>query len=318
MSTVHYEFIDHAKDRLPEGMRPSPFTDNAQWIGKSALTFAIINYFPTTPGHLLILPLDFSVFRFSDLARDEILEHRKFAGRLRPEFNKHFRPDGYNIGWNINAVAGQSIAHAHMHIMPRYKAINRRHKIDPYGGIARMPFPRLPEAYDAQTKPNSAALARTLESLPVLAENERAFAVEAPPSLSVSPGHVLILMKSKKRDVFACTPEDTLAQLELATTVMNRQSAGQTPPGGYNIGWDVGAAAGQMIPRAYLQLIPRYKDDMPSPRGGITQILPQSAWPVGTDYYEQKNSGQDVGFEERVAFPFDFWSDKTRANTLDL
>ena len=32
-----------------------------------------------------------------------------------------FAPDGYNVGWNCGAIAGQSIAHAHLHVMPRFR-----------------------------------------------------------------------------------------------------------------------------------------------------------------------------------------------------
>ncbi len=31
------------------------------------------------------------------------------------------QPDGYNLGWNIETTGGQNIAHAHLHLMARYK-----------------------------------------------------------------------------------------------------------------------------------------------------------------------------------------------------
>ncbi|MTI67531.1 MAG: HIT family protein [Firmicutes bacterium] len=34
--------------------------------------------------------------------------------------DKEFKPDGYNIGWNIGEVGGQSVFHAHLHVTPRY------------------------------------------------------------------------------------------------------------------------------------------------------------------------------------------------------
>ena len=30
-------------------------------------------------------------------------------------------PDGYNIGWNVNKTGGQNVAHAHLHLLARYK-----------------------------------------------------------------------------------------------------------------------------------------------------------------------------------------------------
>ncbi|MCX6163893.1 MAG: HIT family protein, partial [Ignavibacteriae bacterium] len=37
-----------------------------------------------------------------------------------------YNPDGYNVGLNINRIAGQSVLHAHIHIIPRYS--NERHR----------------------------------------------------------------------------------------------------------------------------------------------------------------------------------------------
>ena len=34
--------------------------------------------------------------------------------------DKKYSPDGYNLGWNVGKVCGQEIAHAHLHIIPRY------------------------------------------------------------------------------------------------------------------------------------------------------------------------------------------------------
>ncbi len=31
-----------------------------------------------------------------------------------------YQPDGYNVGWNSGAIAGQHIMHAHLHVLPRY------------------------------------------------------------------------------------------------------------------------------------------------------------------------------------------------------
>jgi len=44
---------------------------------------------------------------------------------------ERFRPDGFNIGINDGAAAGQTVPHAHMHIIPRYL----NDVPDPRGGI---------------------------------------------------------------------------------------------------------------------------------------------------------------------------------------
>jgi len=45
-------------------------------------------------------------------------------------------------------------------------------------------------------------------------------------------------------------------------------------PDGYNIGINVGAAAGQTIPHVHVHLIPRYRGDVPNPRGGVRGVIP--------------------------------------------
>lgn len=31
-----------------------------------------------------------------------------------------FKPDGYNVGWNCGSVGGQTVFHAHLHVIPRF------------------------------------------------------------------------------------------------------------------------------------------------------------------------------------------------------
>ena len=47
-----------------------------------------------------------------------------------------FHPDGYNVGINDGAAAGQTVAHLHLHLIPRYAGDSE----DPRGGV-RWIFP---------------------------------------------------------------------------------------------------------------------------------------------------------------------------------
>ena len=50
---------------------------------------------------------------------------------MREILAARFHPDGFNIGLNDGPAAGQTIAHAHIHVIPRY----RGDVADPRGGI---------------------------------------------------------------------------------------------------------------------------------------------------------------------------------------
>jgi diadenosine tetraphosphate (Ap4A) HIT family hydrolase len=87
-----------------------------------------------------------------------------------------------------------------------------------------------------------------------------------------SPGHALIIPKRHVSSWFDATAEEQaelLAALDLA-----RQAVEATHhPDGYNIGINVGAAAGQTVFHLHIHLIPRYAGDMANPRGGVRHAV---------------------------------------------
>lgn len=62
----------------------------------------------------------------------------------RQQIEKELAPDGYNIGINDGAAAGQTVPHLHMHLIPRY----RGDRADPRGGVRWI----IPERADYWTK----------------------------------------------------------------------------------------------------------------------------------------------------------------------
>ena len=73
----------------------------------------------TLVGSYVIIPKTEvgSPFELSD---KEWADSKSLMLKVKEYIDKKYAPDGYNIGWNVGKVAGQEVAHAHMHIIPRY------------------------------------------------------------------------------------------------------------------------------------------------------------------------------------------------------
>lgn len=90
-----------------------------QIIAENALCIAIRDGFPVSKGHTLIIPRR-HVANYFDLTPEEIAAMQALMQKIKSQIDKDFHPDGYNIGINVNATAGQTIFHVHMHLIPRY------------------------------------------------------------------------------------------------------------------------------------------------------------------------------------------------------
>ena len=104
----------------------------------------------------------------------------------------------------------------------------------------------------------------------VLAESELAYV--RPERNSLSRGHVVVVPRRHVADFFEMTTAEQLAVVEL----LNRARAliqSQHVPDGYNIGVNIGRAAGQSRMHVHVHLIPRYAGDVSNPAGGIRCVL---------------------------------------------
>jgi len=86
--------------------------------------------FPVSPGHTLVIPRRHigSFFELSDAERTCMVE---LLAQAKAELDLSFQPDGFNIGINDGAAAGQTVQHLHLHLIPRY----RGDVPDPRGGV---------------------------------------------------------------------------------------------------------------------------------------------------------------------------------------
>jgi diadenosine tetraphosphate (Ap4A) HIT family hydrolase len=94
-------------------------------------------------------------------------------------------------------------------------------------------------------------------------------------SHALSQGHVLVVPRRHVASFFDMTAEEQAEVLQLlneAQRVVGRKFS----PDGYNIGANVGRAAGQGRMHVHVHLIPRYAGDVPDPAGGIRCVLKRS------------------------------------------
>lgn len=108
----------------------------------------------------------------------------------------------------------------------------------------------------------------------VIRQNELAYC--ARDTYPVSPGHALIIPFRHCADFFELEPAERQALFDLVVEERNAISAA-CEPDGYNVGVNVGSAAGQSVLHVHIHLIPRYQGDHPHPQGGVRHVIADKA-----------------------------------------
>jgi diadenosine tetraphosphate (Ap4A) HIT family hydrolase len=91
-----------------------------------------------------------------------------------------------------------------------------------------------------------------------------------------SPGHTLVIPRRHVASFFDLTPEEVATCMGLIKEEKIRIDE-EFHPDGYNIGVNVGPAAGQSILHVHIHIIPRYKGDVENPQGGVRHVIPKKA-----------------------------------------
>lgn len=73
---------------------------------------------PIVPGHVLIAPLR-CVATIEDMTSDELAATFDLQAKLKTALRKAFGAEGFNYAWNESKMAGQSVPHFHLHMLPR-------------------------------------------------------------------------------------------------------------------------------------------------------------------------------------------------------
>ncbi len=102
-------------------------------------------------------------------------------------------------------------------------------------------------------------------------ENEFAYVIKD--TNPVNPGHCLIVPRRHVPEFFDATLEERMAFMELIDE-MKAIIDKKHQPDGYNIGVNIGKAAGQSVPHIHIHMMPRYFGDVENPRGGVRGVIP--------------------------------------------
>ncbi len=89
-------------------------------VHRGRLAFVVMNIFPYTSGHVMVVPTRHTG-DFGSLLRDEHLELAELIRRSQDALTKAMRPHAFNIGMNLGRASGAGIVdHLHYHVVPRW------------------------------------------------------------------------------------------------------------------------------------------------------------------------------------------------------
>ncbi len=99
-------------------------------IAENDLVFAIDDANPVSPGHTLVIPFRLIATWF-EATPEEWVRTLDLVRQVKMRIDAELSPDGYNVGFNAGRAAGQTVFHAHLHVIPRFTDDVK----DPAGGV---------------------------------------------------------------------------------------------------------------------------------------------------------------------------------------
>lgn len=88
-------------------------------LAESTHGLAFLDAFPVSPGHALVVPRR-HVATIFELTENEYAECFLLVLKVKDLLVARHTPDGFNVGVNCGEAGGQSVWHAHIHVIPRY------------------------------------------------------------------------------------------------------------------------------------------------------------------------------------------------------
>lgn len=195
--------------------------------------------FPVSPGHIHVVPRrhEEDFFELAPYERDGIWDTLVEAVAMLDE---EYSPDGYNIGINVGGAAGQSVPHTSAHIIPRYKGDGEAAGIRWILGGKKSSYKKQGRGcHFCKRLPSGEGASLLDDGSPVV------------------PGHCHVVPRSHTASFLDLHMEERDEALDLLAETVEKMQAEENAPDGYNIGINIGEAAGQSVPHSSLHIIPR-------------------------------------------------------------
>ena len=124
----------HAPWRIEYILSPKPVLDESLFtriaqssddeanyvIARERTCFALLNRYPYTGGHLMVVPYKQSP-DLNGLTENELADMLLLTRRCQNALTKVMKPEGFNIGINLGKCAGAGVLeHVHIHVVPRW------------------------------------------------------------------------------------------------------------------------------------------------------------------------------------------------------
>ena len=119
-------------DMVHASPRSCPFCahDAQRVVWADTHVVALTDAYPVSPGHTLVVPRR-HVATYFEATPEEQASIWAAVREVKSLLDQQMRPDGYNVGFNAGGAAGQTVDHAHVHVIPRFSGDVE----DPRGGV---------------------------------------------------------------------------------------------------------------------------------------------------------------------------------------
>ena len=182
---------------------------------------------------------------------------------LLPKGTAYFavRRDLEEEGFRLHAIHKQYTYQCNVRLPYKSLIVNKSYELYQYNHFNKLP------RKEGETCP-FCKLSRRVEII-----CETATCVAFYDGYPVSPGHALIIPKRHVASYFDLTYHEREAMNVVLQYVKQRVDE-RFHPDGYNVGININEAAGQSVFHCHMHLIPRFKGDVPNPKGGVRGVIP--------------------------------------------